>query len=1058
MNFLTVFVQPPGNLIYFVLVIGLMMSCLLMTLGQHLRERTRLTTRYLIGLGVALGAWSLLLVGAVAVITAGADSGTLTLLNIERPASLIAIIAIGWIFVTADDIQWKARSSQIAGGLILVSLALYVITMIVPDLNNGDAGFAFGIVWAIAPVAIASGVAIIIVTHWTVIMDAPLKLVGAGILMVGYGLGLMRFFLAEPLTQIGAGRLAFAVASALLCGVVYRAMLSQMTVSYDIRMTALKQQSPAVPKGTVTTSASVSASSAPTNSASASSAARPAQRPTSAGERDSVQLLRALGLMIEDTSAKQLPQQIVKAVLEMMRADVGALIRAQDVNYADVAYAYDRGRSRALPGVSINLGNQPTLRNAIERGQQRPLFADRNEAELQDLYQRLGIDTTGPTYLQPLMRSGTMIAVLLVGYPFANRELGESEIESLRGIGVIAGGLLALSDDAEEARLMAEERAIQAMVKGVPLSQLSDDQVIAERRNAYVDLQAARAEIEQLQTQLKTLEDRLSHERGRLIETLGDSDEDLSLSQRIVAISEEQTMLRDERGRLLQRLQQLESTLIAVSQTGDEKAMEAALMGLKRERDELASQRDRLQAQLDTLTASGSDRQAAQAAVAEMGSESSTLIEERNHLRGRLETLEFELKRFGVEIPPAGIGQIISDLYQERAALKAKIGSFDAERDAWSRKVAQLNQRLVAVRDSENKLNELQRNIQNLAVDRDAMTQQLEKMRKQRDELAVRAQKFNEYHERTRATIDGLKSELGEARQNHAPVHHESAAAPAVVMELSRAMGRITELERELRNIKAKANAVPAPMPERRAVEQEQIDAMIGLAQELRSPLTSITGYLDLLLKESVGILGDMQRRFVQRVIANAQRLAGMVDDMVRLAALDAGRVRLNFEAMDIVQLVDDTISDVSTPLREKGIEVELTVDDPVPAIEGDIEAIRQIIGQVLTNAYLASPADSSIQVTVSGRQHRPSDHPTQVIQAALISVRDMGVGVSPEAEERVFSRTYQSENPLIPGLGDTGVAMAVAKALTEAHHGSMWIEAAEGGGTVVNILLPQSR
>lgn len=1058
MNFLTVFVQPPGNLIYFVLVIGLMLACLLMVVGQHLRERTRLTTRYLLGLGMGLAAWSLLLVGALAAITSGSDDGALSLLSVERPATLIAMIAIAWTFITVDSTQWKTQSSGIAVGLIAVTFALYLISNFIPSLNTGDAAFILGIIWAVIPVLVLAGTAIIILTHIRLIVDAPLKLVWVGVLLLGNALALVRYFLAEPLTQIGASRLAFAVAGALMCAAVYRAVLSQMTVEYDIRMLAVKSQAIATPKNSVPSSApSPAAALASTLAAQNQPPAqqRPAQRPVSSSERDSVQLLRALGLMIEDTSPKQLPQQIVKAALEMMRADVGALIRAQDANYADIACAYDRGRSRALPGVSINLSNQPTLRNAVERGQQRPLFTDRNEAELQDLYPRLGIDTLGPTYLQPLTRSGTVIAVLLIGYPFANRELNEAEIESLRGIGVIAGGLLALSDEAEEARLMAEERAIQAMVKGIPLNQISDDQVVAERRNAFVELQGARSEITQLQNQMKQMEDRLLYERGRLIETLGDSDEDMSLSQRIVAINEEQSSLRDERNKLLQRLQQLESTLIAVSQTGDEKQMEAALMALKRERDELAAQRDRLQAQLDSLSTAESDREAAQAAVAEMGSESNALLEERDLLRSRLETLETELKQFGVDIPPTGIGQVISNLYQERAVLKAKISTFDTERDAWSRKVAQLNQRLNSVRDAETKLNELHRNVQNLAVDRDTIQQQLEKMRKQRDELAVRVQKFGDYRERATATIESLKSELTAAREVQPQAISNTPAAPtsaAVVMELSREMGRVTELEREVRTLKAKLAAIP----ERRAVGQEEIDAMIGLAQELRSPLTSITGYLDLLLKESVGILGDMQRRFVQRVIANAQRLAGMVDDMVRLAALDAGRVRLTFETVDIMQLVEDTISDVSTPLREKGIEVELSIDEPIPTVQGDVEAVRQIIGQVLTNAYLASPGDSIIQVNLSGRQHHPSDAPNTIVQAALISVRDMGVGVSPDAEDQVFNRRYQSENPLIPGLGDTGVAMAVAKALTEAHHGTMWIEIAEGGGTVVNVLLPQ--
>ncbi|NOG49854.1 MAG: hypothetical protein HND48_10765 [Chloroflexi bacterium] len=72
----------------------------------------------------------------------------------------------------------------------------------------------------------------------------------------------------------------------------------------------------------------------------------------------------------------------------------------------------------------------------------------------------------------------------MVGFPFADRELSESESEALKGLGVIAAGLLALSDMAEEQRLLAEERAIQAMAQGIPLSQISDDQVYAARKSA----------------------------------------------------------------------------------------------------------------------------------------------------------------------------------------------------------------------------------------------------------------------------------------------------------------------------------------------------------------------------------------------------------------------------------------------------------------------------------------------------------------------------------------------------------------------------------------------
>lgn len=1050
MDFLTVFVRPPGDLIYFILVVGVLLACLLMTIGQHIRESSRVTARFLIGLSLALLGWVALLVWALTSL-AGIGSTITTLPLVERAATLTSIAVLGWVFITADHIQWRRRSTFLMMLVVIAVIALYTTPIALNAASDSESAFVWGIVWASAPLVLLAFIIITIVRHWQVVLDSPLKLVWAGILLSGYTLALMQYLQADVLAQVGAGRLAFAAAATITAAIVYRAMLNQLSQVYDIKAIALKQQAAFAQKPF--NSANTAPSAPPTPAAPAPRPA-PSARASLAAERDSVQLLRALGLMIEDTSPKQLPQKIVKAVAEMMRADVGGLIRAQDVNYADVVFAFDRGRSRTLPGVSINLENQPTLRNAIERGQQRPLLADRNEEELQDLYPRLNIETVGPTYLQPLTkRGGEVIAVLLLGYPFANRELTDAEIESLRGVGVIAGGLLALSDEAEEARQLSEERAIQAMARGIPLSQISDDQVQSGRHNAYIELQMARSEISGLQSQLKTLEDRLGQERSRLARALGDSGEDLSLSQRIVAINEEQLTLREERAQLIKRLQQLESTLIAVGKNGEDKALKTALTALRRERDELANQRDKLQAQLEALIETGSDRASAQATVAEMGSESSVLSQERDQLLAQLTNLESELRQYGVDPSVSGVGQLIGALSQQQADLQAKVSALETEREAWSRKVEQLNQRLASVRDPETRLNDLQRSVQNLAVDRDTAIVQLEKTRKQRDELALRVQKFNEYRERATATIDGLRQEIAALRQNPGTV--PTAVTPekpitegrssAIAAELSRTMARVSDLERELRAARSKTTE----LSKRRSVRQEQIDAMIGLAQELRTPLTSITGYLDLLVKESVGILGDMQRRFVQRVIANAQRLGGMVDDMVRLAALDAGRVQFNFEPVDVVALVEQAITDVSTGLREKGIEVELNAEDDIPTISADAEAVKQIVGQTLTNAYLASPVNSVIRVSVA------PNPVTEQRAGVIIRVQDSGVGVPPESAEEVFKRRYESENPLLPGLGDTGVAMAVAKALTEAHNGLMWIDSYDGSGTTINITLP---
>jgi signal transduction histidine kinase len=208
-----------------------------------------------------------------------------------------------------------------------------------------------------------------------------------------------------------------------------------------------------------------------------------------------------------------------------------------------------------------------------------------------------------------------------------------------------------------------------------------------------------------------------------------------------------------------------------------------------------------------------------------------------------------------------------------------------------------------------------------------------------------------------------------------------------------------------------------------------------------------MAGYVDLLLKESVGILGEMQRRFLQRVSANTSRLSGMIEDLVRVWAVDSGSIALTFEPLELLALAEETITDLSTALREKNIEVVLEADDDLPAVRGDAEVLRQVLRQVLSNAYLATPQSGRIVVALASKSDpEPS---------LLMKVTDSGKGVRPGEEEQAFELRYQGENPLMEGLGDTGVGMALARALVSLHDGEIWLEAAQPRGTQVSLLLP---
>lgn len=232
-----------------------------------------------------------------------------------------------------------------------------------------------------------------------------------------------------------------------------------------------------------------------------------------------------------------------------------------------------------------------------------------------------------------------------------------------------------------------------------------------------------------------------------------------------------------------------------------------------------------------------------------------------------------------------------------------------------------------------------------------------------------------------------------------------------------------------------------------------QAELLASLVQELRTPMTSIIGYTDLLLGESVGILGAMQRKFLQRVKANTERMSAKLDDLIEITSIDLGRLEIEPETVNIVSIIEEAIMNTAGQFRERGITVDIALEDDLPEINADPDALNQVMLNLLSNACQASVANTTVSVTASLQDTNDS-----VLGGStyfMVSVSDTGGGIAEEDRRRVFTRLYRADNPLIKGLGETGVGLSVAKTLIEAHGGRIWAESEDSVGTTFSFLLP---
>lgn len=281
----------------------------------------------------------------------------------------------------------------------------------------------------------------------------------------------------------------------------------------------------------------------------------------------------------------------------------------------------------------------------------------------------------------------------------------------------------------------------------------------------------------------------------------------------------------------------------------------------------------------------------------------------------------------------------------------------------------------------------------------------------------------------------------GQARTEHPVLVTLESGGKLVRVELSRVGG---------------SDGVPAGYVALLRAEQGQedwADVVSSLAQELRTPMTSIVGYTDLLLGESAGILGEVQRKFLQRVRTNVERMGSLLNDMIGVTTLEVGRIELRPEPVDLISVIEEAIIGLSAQFRERNLTVRLDMALELPPIRADRDALYQIMLHLLSNACQCSAQGTD--VVISG--YLEEDDETQLPPYLRVSVMDTGGGIAPQEQPRVFQRFYRADSALIAGLGETGVGMAIAKTLVEAHGGRIWVESEAGVGSTFSFILPVS-
>jgi signal transduction histidine kinase len=216
------------------------------------------------------------------------------------------------------------------------------------------------------------------------------------------------------------------------------------------------------------------------------------------------------------------------------------------------------------------------------------------------------------------------------------------------------------------------------------------------------------------------------------------------------------------------------------------------------------------------------------------------------------------------------------------------------------------------------------------------------------------------------------------------------------------------------------------------------------VSHELRTPLTSIRGYLELLLADTR--LDEEQRRFLAVADRNSERLLGLVNDLLLVAEIDAGKLALDLQPVDLEDIIEECIESSLPAAGAKGIELTLRTTQ-LPELEGDPARLAQVLDNLVSNALKFTDPGGRVEVRLGA-----------VGGTAIVEVEDTGLGLSEGDQDRLFQRFFRSSEAARNAIPGTGLGLAIAKAIVERHGGWIELDSARDVGTTVRVELPLSQ
>lgn len=269
---------------------------------------------------------------------------------------------------------------------------------------------------------------------------------------------------------------------------------------------------------------------------------------------------------------------------------------------------------------------------------------------------------------------------------------------------------------------------------------------------------------------------------------------------------------------------------------------------------------------------------------------------------------------------------------------------------------------------------------------------------------------------------------------------------------------KIAELEKESKElkeiIKQKEMAENAVQESEEKIKQQNVqleklnqiksDFFEVTSREIRSPLTTIKGYMQMLSNRAFGEITDEQKKYLEIMLRNTNRLDNLVSDLVDISRIESGSMTFTSKKTIVSKMVNEAVEKMQSSANEKNIAVNVEIEDQIPDLIVDQDRIKQVIINILGNAIKSSPDKTTVNLRAKKQEID-----------VLFEIQDQGISIPKDKQKKIFNAFYRADEGKSKEYSGGGIRLALSRGIVTIHGGKIWMESEEGKGNTFRFTLP---